>query len=189
MTSKTEFIRFRIHADLKSALFALAEKRRLDVSKLIIGEITRLIREDEEGASAPAPPSSPINAPSETVHELTGQLCFRPLPGDELYVKQYAEGRQLAPGILLKLVLRGWINKHAPMPRDELLALGVTSNQLAAISRNLNQLAKLAHSGRWPDSHELIELIEETAQRTHQVSEEIDAVVRANLLSWENEDA
>jgi mobilization protein MobC len=187
MTGKTDFIRFRIQADLKAALFALAEKRRLDVSKLIIGEITRLIREDEEGA--PTPPSSPINAPSETQHALTGQLCFRPLPGDELYVKQYAEGRQLAPGILLKLVLRGWINKHAPMPRDELLALGVTSNQLAAIGRNLNQFAKLAHSGRWPDSQELRVLIEDTAQLTQQVSEEIDAVVRANLNSWENEDA
>ncbi|OHX36513.1 hypothetical protein BJL95_13040 [Methylomonas sp. LWB] len=187
MTGKTEFIRFRIHADLKAALFALAEKRRIDVSKLIIGEITRLLREDED--RAPAPPSSPLNAQSETVHELTGQLCFRPLPGDELYVKQYGEGRQLAPGIILKLVLRGWINKSAPMPRDELLALGVTSNQLAAIGRNLNQFAKLAHSGRWPDSHDLIDLLEETTQLTNRASEEIDAVVRANLLSWENADA
>ena len=187
MTGKTDFIRFRIQADLKAALFALAEKRRLDVSKLIIGEIIRLIREDEEGA--PAPPSSPINAQSETAHTLTGQLCFRPLPGDELYVKQYAEGRQLAPGNVLKLVLRGWINKHAPMPRDELQALGVTSNQLAAIGRHLNQLVKHAHSGRWPNSHELIELMEDTAQRTQHASEEIDAVVRANLKSWENEDA
>ena len=187
MTSKTDTIRFRIQTDLKAALFALAEKRRLDVSKLIIGEITRLIREDEEGA--PTPPSAPINTPSETQHTLTGQLCFRPLPGDELYLKQYAEGRQLAPGIVLKLVLRGWINQHAPMPRDELQALGVTSNQLAAIGRQLNQLSKLAHSGRWPDSQQLIALMEETAQRTQQVSEEIDAVVRANLKSWENEDA
>jgi len=60
---------------------------------------------------------------------------------------------------------------------------------LAAIGRNLNQFAKLAHSGRWPDSHDLIDLLEETAQLTNRASEEIDAVVRANLLSWENEDA
>ena len=187
MAVKTEYIRFRIHEDLKAALFALAEKRRIDVSKLIIGEITRLLREDEDGA--PGPPSSPINVQSETVHELTGQLCFRPLPGDELYIKQYAEGRQLASGIILKLVLRGWINKNAPMPRDELLALGVTSNQLTAIGRNLNQLAKLTHPGRCPDSEKLLALLEETVQLTNQVSEDIDAVVRANLLSWENEDA
>jgi hypothetical protein len=187
MTSKSDFIRFRIQSDLKTALFELAEKRRIDVSKLLIKYIVQLIDEDKNGLSKRS--SSQIDTESNAVYDLSGQLCFRPLPGDELYLKRYAEARHQPPGVILKLILRGWINKNAPMPREELLSLGVTSNQLAAIGRNLNQLIKLAHSGSFPNVNELNPCLKEVSVLTTRASENIDAIVRANLLSWENDDA
>lgn len=180
-------LNLRIHPAKKEALHALAKKRRTDVTKLVLPVLDRLL--EAESDDLMTPPDVTVYDDSEFDESIDARITFWPLPGDKVHVAHYAAARMMKVGAVMKLILRGWINKNAPMPRDELMALGVTSNQLAAIGRKLNQLAKLAHSGRWPDSQELIDLLEETAQLTNRVSEEIDEVVRANLLSWENEDA
>lgn len=189
-TQKTVPLNLRIHPDKKAALMALAEKQRTDVTKLILPQIDLLLeanvkdlpalprieREGTEGQGADHPP-------------LTGQLSFWPLPGDELHVKHYAAARKMKPGTVMKLILRGWITKNAPMPRSELVELGITSNQLAALGRNLNQLVKLAHMGNYPIPNELTALLKDTLKLTKQTSQEIDALVKANLISWESDHA
>ena len=89
----------------------------------------------------------------------------------------------------MKLILRGWINHNPPLPKDELAKLGITSNQLAAIGRSLNQLVKLAHTGDIPQPDELTALLQETLVLTRQASQAIDAIVKTNLSSWESDHA
>jgi len=186
-TRKTVALNLRIHPDKKAALVALAEKQRLDVSKLILPQIDRLL---EEGMKdLPAPLESGIEGQGDELKPLTGQLSFWPLPGDEQHVKHYANARKMRPGTVMKLVLRAWLSHNAPMPKNELALLGITSNQIAAIGRSLNQLVKLAHAGDYPLPDELAALLQETLILTRQASQEIDVIVKTNLSSWESDHA
>ncbi len=166
---------------------ALADKQRTDLTKLILPQIDLLL--ETEASDLPPPPVVVPDDDFDDAESTDARISFWPLPGDKTHVSHYAAARMMKIGTVMKLILRGWITKNAPMPREELAALGVTSNQLAAIGRNLNQLAKLAHAGHWPDSNALIELLNQTRQLTNQTSAEIDAVVKANLMSWENDHA
>jgi hypothetical protein len=186
-TQKTVALNLRIHPDKKAALVALAAKQRLDVTKLVLPQIDRLL---EEGLKAlPAPLVIGLAGQGDELKALTGQLSFWPLPGDEQHVKQYAAARKMKPGTVMKLMLRAWITHNAPMPKHELAALALTSNQLAAIGRSLNQLVKLAHAGDTPPPEELAALLQETLLLTRQASQEIDAIVKTNLSSWESDHA
>jgi hypothetical protein len=95
----------------------------------------------------------------------------------------------MKPGTVMKLILRAWISHNAPMPKQELAALAVTSNQLAAISRSLNQLVKLSATGDTQQPNELTALLQETLLLTRQASQAIDAIVKINLSSWESDHA
>ena len=186
-TKKAVALNLRIHPDKKAALVALAAKQRLDVTKLILPQIDRLL---EEGMKdLPAPLAIDREGQGDELKPLTGQLSFWPLPGDEQHVKHYANARQLKPSTVLKLVLRAWLSHNAPMPKNELALLGMTSNQLAALGRNLNQLVKLAHAGDSPLPEKLAALLQETEKLTRQASQEIDAIVKINLNSWESDHA
>ena len=186
-TKKTVALNLRIHPDKKAALVALAAKQRLDVTKLILPQIDRLL---EEGMKdLPAPLVIGIEGQGDDLKPLTGQLSFWPLPGDEHHVKQYAAARKMKPGTVMKLIVRAWITHNAPMPKQELAALAVTSNQLAAISRSLNQLVKLSAMGGTPPPDELAALLQETVKLTRQASRAIDTIVKTNLSSWENDHA
>jgi hypothetical protein len=184
---KTVALNLRIHPDKKAALVALAEKQRLDLTKLVLPLIDRLL---EEGMKdLPAPLESGIEGQDDDLKTLTGQLSFWPLPGDEQHVKQYAKARKMRPGTVMKLVLRAWLSHHAPLPKNELALLGITSNQIAAIGRSLNQLVKLAHAGDTPLPDELAALLQQTLILTRQASQEIDNLVKTNLRSWESDHA
>jgi hypothetical protein len=186
-TRKTVALNIRIHPDKKAALVALAVKQRLDVTKLVLPQIDRLL---EEGMKdLPAPLEGGIEGQGDELKPLTGQLSFWPLPGDEQHVKHYANARKMRPGTVMKLVLRAWLSHNAPMPKNELALLGITSNQIAAISRSLNQLVKLAHAGDYPLPDELAALLQETEKLTRQASQEIDDIVKTNLSSWESDHA
>lgn len=186
-TPKTVALNIRIHPAKKAALIALAEKQRTDVTKLVLPQIDRLL--DAEANDLPPPPVVTPNDDLDGGESSDARISFWPLPGDKAHVSQYAAARMMKLGTVMKLILRGWITKNVPMPREELAALAITSNQLAAIGRNLNQLVKQAHAGHWPDAKELVDVLHETRQLTNQASADIDAVVKANLMSWENDHA
>jgi len=184
-TAKTVALNLRIQPSKKAALIALAEKQRLDLTKLILPQLDRLL---EEGLKdLPEPLAINVEGQGAEAKPLTGQMSFRPLPGDEQHINRYAAARQMKPNTVMKLVLRAWLTRNAPMPKHELAALGVTSNQLAALGRNLNQLIKLAQTGNLPLPDELLALLQETLELTRQASQEVGAVIKINLKSWEND--
>lgn len=177
-TNKTVALNLRIHPDKKTALATMAIKQRLSLSGLVLPQIERLLEEGIKDLPAP------LEIDTEGHFPLTGQISFRPLPGDEQHVKRYAATRKLKPGAVIKLLLRTWITKNAPMPKNELALLSTTSNQINAIGRNLNQLVKLAHSRDIYQPEALAELLQETLLFTRQASQEIDDIIKTNLDSW-----
>ena len=181
--NKSDTIRLRIHPDKKAALDAVAKKQQLDLSKLLMAQIEKLI------AQEPLNLTNEREGQGEAAHPLSVRISFRPLPGDELHLNYYAAARNIKPSEAMKLILRGWINHNPPLPKDELAKLGITSNQIAALGRSLNQLAKLAHTGDYPLPEELAALLQETLKLTRQASRDIDALVKTNLSSWESDHA
>lgn len=182
-TNKSDTIRLRIHPDKKAALDAVAKEQQLDISKLLMAQIEKLI------AQEPLNLNTEGEEQGEDVNPLTMRLSFRPLPGDEQRLNRYAAARSTKPSVVMKLVLRAWLSHNAPLPKNELALLGITSNQIAAIGRSLNQLVKLAHAGDYPLPDELAALLQETLMLTRQASQEIDDIVKTNLSSWESDHA
>jgi hypothetical protein len=184
-TNKTDTIRLRIHPDKKAALDSVAKDQQLDISKLLMAQIEKLIAQEPLNLDA----DENGEGQGDEDNPLTMRLSFRPLPGDEQRLNRYAAARSTKPSVVMKLVLRAWLSHNAPMPRKELALLGITSNQIAAIGRSLNQLVKLAHAGDYPPPEELAALLQETLNLIRQASQEIDNIVKINLISWESDNA
>ncbi len=181
--TKSTTLKLRIHPDKKAALDAVAKNQRLDTSKLLMAQIEKLIAQEP-------PKANPEGAgQGEAANPSSVRISFRPLPGDEQPLNHYAAARNIKPSEAMKLILRGWITKNPPLPKEELAQLGTTSNQLAAISRSLNQLAKLAQTGDCPLPEELVALLQETQTLARQASQAIDVLVKTNLTSWESDHA
>ena len=181
--NKSDTIRLRIHPDKKAALDAVAKKQQLDISKLLMAQIEKLLDQESVNLTTEGAGQGAAAKP------LSVRISFRPLPGDELPLNHYAAARNIKPSEAMKLILRGWITKNPPLPKEELAKLGITSNQLAAMGRSLNQLLKLAHTGDYPMPEELAALLQETLKLTRQASREIDVLVKTNLSSWESDHA
>ena len=86
------------------------------------------------------------------------------------------------------VLLRAHLRHLAPLPKDELLALKRSIGELAAIGRNINQIARAANEGgRLPGSareefRAMLKVCE--ALRDH-----IRAYASTNLASWGSSDA
>jgi hypothetical protein len=182
-TNKSDTIRLRIHPDKKAALDAVAKEQQLDISKLLMAQIEKLI------AQEPLNLNTEGEGQGEAANPSSVRISFRPLPGDELHLNHYAAARNIKSSEAMKLILRGWITKNPPLPKEELVKLGITSNQIAAIGRSLNQLVKLSSTGDTPPPDELAALLQETLLLTRQASQEIDNIVKTNLSSWESDHA
>ena len=72
---------------------------------------------------------------------------------DRLLLDARAESRGLRPATYGSVLLRAHLRQLTPLPKDELLALKRSIAELAAIGRNINQIAKVANEGgRLPGS-------------------------------------
>jgi hypothetical protein len=184
-STKTVALNLRISPEKKAALVALAERNRLDMTKLVVPLIDQLIEENKDVFEQQT--IEPAEEQGIDTRQPAKQLYFYPFPGDDQRLARYAAERQLKTTTLIRLIIRTWLTREPLMPKHELAALGVTSNQLGALSRNLNQLVKQAHAGHTPLPEELLALLESTVQLTQQARKEVGDIVKANNASWEND--
>ncbi len=96
--------------------------------------------------------------------------------------------RCLAPATYASVLLRAHLRALTPVPEAELRAIRLSIRELAAIGRNLNQIALAAHHGglgAGVSRENLLSLLKACeALRDH-----MRAYVSANLASWESGDA
>lgn len=180
--TKDDYIKLRIHPAKKAALVAVAQKKQLDISKLLMTEIDKLIEQEEQ-----APLEHDMEDQVAESRQPARQLYFYPFPGDEQRLNQYAAERQMKTTNLIRLIIRSWLTREPLMPKHELAALGITSNQLGALGRNLNQLVKQAHVGNYPLPGELLALLERALHLSQLARKEVGEIVKANIASWEND--
>jgi hypothetical protein len=167
------WVQCRVTAGTKSRLRAMADDLGVTETQLLRSHIERLVADRKE--------VDPSSVPKRSALE---RLAVRVRADDRELLAARAAERRLAPATYAGVILRAHLRHLAPLPRDELAALKRSTAELAAIGRNLNQIAKVAHrDGRAPSGAVAFEsmLKVATALREH-----VKSLVRANVSSWES---
>lgn len=91
----------------------------------------------------------------------------------------------MRPATYVAVLTRSHLRRLAPLPKDEMQALRRSIGELAAIGRNLNQIAKAANDGgRVPGSAR--EEFRAMLRVCEALRDNTKALLKANLMSWES---
>ena len=91
----------------------------------------------------------------------------------------------MRPATYVAVLTRSHLRRLAPLPKDEMQALRRSIGELAAIGRNLNQIAKAANDGgRVPGSAR--EEFRAMLKVCEALRDNTKALLKANLASWES---
>jgi Bacterial mobilisation protein (MobC) len=163
-----------VSRDTKDRFAALARLQNTSESTLL----KRIV----EASLGPVTPSTAIEA-LEPVPP-SGRISVR-LPNDDfLLLRERATARGLPAATYVSYLVRSHLRRLAPLPDAELKALKHAIGEVAAIGRNLNQIARAINSGdvangaNRADLHALLRAC--TGLR-----DAVKDVVNRNLSSWE----
>ena len=116
------------------------------------------------------------------------RLNVRLTRGDRQLLQARSAARCLAPATYASILLSAHLRAVTPLPEAELRAIRQSTRELAAIGRNLNQIAHATHQGTSSvgvSRENLLSLLKACeALRDH-----IRAYVSTNLASWGSGDA
>jgi hypothetical protein len=180
----TEVVKARVSPEMKRQAKTLAERELLTEAAWL----KRLIMRELRAAKEPSSPDSVdcIRSPHEGARELSGdvkRVYVRLCPEDWLVLEARAAARGLRPATYLAVLTRSHLRSLAPLPEKEYLALRSTIAELAAIGRNINQIAHAANRGRaMPDS--VVADFRAMLKVCEALRDNTKALLKANLVSW-----
>ena len=187
----SEFVKARLTSELKQRVKVLSERQLLSESAWL----KRLVMREVQAAEGT--PSDPLSVPAtvtvDTFREHPkkrpgrrgGRVYVRLRSDDLLLLEARAAARGMRPATYVSVLTRRHLRQLAPLPKDELLALKRTISELAAIGRNLNQLARTANEGgrlRGTGSDEGFRAMLKVCEA---LRDNTKALLKANLASWE----
>lgn len=185
-----EVLKTRIAPELKLQAKAIADREFLSeaawLKRLVVREI-RTVRGAENGERESCRAGSACKS-SRDVRGAGG--CGRPMfvrlrHDDRLLLDARAEARAMRPATYASVLLRAHLRRLAPLPKDELLALKRSIAELAAIGRNINQIARAANEGgRLPGTAR--EEFRAMLKVCEALRDNTKALLKANLTSWES---
>jgi hypothetical protein len=183
----SEFFKVRVSPDVKRRVAAAADSKFLTESAwlraLVLRELASVEGEDVERIPIAAEVTSGAHGKLSTESACLNRVHIRLNADDRLLLDARAEARGMRPATYVSVLTRSHLRRLAPLPKDELLALRSCIGQLAAIGRNINQIAKAANTGgQLPGSvreefRAMLSVCE--ALRDHN-----KALLKANLASW-----
>jgi len=186
--SCTEVIRARVTAEIKRDIAAAAERESLSESAWL----KRLVVRELQAARDPAAmPVAMLNAEVARRHgRRKGSPCDRPVlvllrPEDRLLLDARAEAHGMRPATYVSVLTRSHLRRLTPLPTQERLALRHSINELSAIGRNINQIARAENEGcQMPatvreEFWAMLKICEGLRDHTK-------ALLRKNVTSWES---
>lgn len=178
------FIQCRVPQATKAALRAAAERQQITESALL----KRMLQVVLHSADPDSDVAGAGRADAADRASRQARLYVRLTPNDRLLLEARAAARCLAPATYAAVLLHAHLRALTPVPEAELRSIRQATRELAAIGRNLNQIARVAHQGGagMGTSREnlfaMLKICE--ALRDH-----FRAYVSTNLSSWESGDA
>ena len=186
--SCTEIVKARVTAETKRGIAEAAAREMLSESTWLK---RLLVREMQAARDPMVTLAAPRRSDGTRRHGgRSGSPCDRPIlvrlrSEDRLLLDARAEARGMRPATYVAVYTRSHLRRLAPLPKDELLALRRSIGELAAIGRNISQIAKAANDGgRLPGSvrdefRAMLKVCEALRDNTK-------ALLKANLTSWES---
>jgi hypothetical protein len=180
----TEVVKARVSPDMKSEVKALAERELLTEAAWLKRLIMRELRAAREtGTSTPVDDVGwRRHSACEPSHDVK-RVYVRLYPEDWLLLEARATARGLRPATYLAVLTRSHLRSLAPLPKEEYLALRSSIAELAAVGRNINQIAHAANSGR-PMPTSLTAEFGAMLKICHALRDHTKALLAANLRSW-----
>ena len=186
--SSTEVVKARVTAETKREIAGAAAREMLTESAWL----KRLLVREMQAARDPAAAQdlSPHVDRGRRHGGHRGGSCERPIlirlrTEDRLLLDARSEARGMRPATYVAVLTRSHLRRLAPLPKDEMLALRRSIGELAAIGRNLNQIAKAANEGgRIPISAR--EEFRAMLKVCEALRDNTKALLKANLTSWES---
>lgn len=186
--SCTEVVKARVTAETKREIAEAAAREMLTESAWLKRLLLREIRAARDPASAQSAPRRGDGVRRHGGHR--GGPCERPIlirlrTEDRLLLDARSEARGMRPATYVAVLTRSHLRRMAPLPKDELLALRRSIADLAAIGRNLNQIAKAANDGgRLPGSAR--EEFRAMLKVCEALRDNTKGLLKANVTSWES---
>lgn len=187
--SCTEILKARVSPEIKLHAKAIADRELLSeaawLKRLVVREIRACHGTSDDGREQ----CRAEGARRPEREESRGQgVCDRPLfvrlkSEDRLLLDARAEARGMRPATYASVLLRAHLRQLTPIPKEELLALKRSIGELAAIGRNINQIARVANEGgRLPGS------VRDEFRAMLKICEALRAstktLLKANEMSW-----
>lgn len=186
--SCTEVIKARVTAETKREIAEAAAREMLTESAWLKRLLIRELRAARDSAKTPAAPRRVEGVRRHGAHR--GGPCERPIlirlrTEDRLLLDARSEARGMRTATYVAVLTRSHLRRLAPLPKDELLALKRSIGELAAIGRNLNQIAKAANDGgRLPNSAR--EEFRAMLKVCEALRDNTKGLLKANVTSWES---
>lgn len=161
-------------AETKQRFASAALRRGTSESALL-----RRLVEQMLAANAPEPPRAPPPAECRDT-----RLTVRLVPEDRALLRERAASRSMAAATYASHLIRARLRQLAPLPERELSALHEAVNQLAALGRNVNAVARLLQqNGQQPTS--LRQDVQAMLRICEGLRDHFRGVIRANHRTWE----
>ena len=149
----TEVLKARVSAEIKLQAKAIADRNFLTEAAWLKRLVIREIRALEAGGKTFANSNQPGSVHGR--HRMSAPAsaaCRRPVfvrfhQEDRLLLEARAAARGMRPATYVSVLARSHLRSLAPLPKEEFLALKRSIGELAAIGRNINQIAKAANQG------------------------------------------
>lgn len=185
----TDFFKVRVPSDVKRRVAAVAKRKLLTESAWLRSVIMRELASIEAiGSELFADQAAALarSCRTQTGEGTTGARVYvRLRTEDRLLLDARAEARGMRQATYLSVLTRSHLRQLNPLPEKEYLALRSSINELTAIGRNINQMAKVANQdGRLPTSlreefRAILTICEGLRDHTREL-------LMANLASWKS---
>lgn len=178
--SQFALIACRVSLETKARVRQLAEREGITESTLLRQLLEVVLRTAGLG-------EAPRMASAGKVSR-DARINVRLEPDDWRLLKERAKARGLASATYLSYLTRSHLRGAAPLPKAEYTLLKQSVEQLAAVGRNLNQIARAMNQGdrsAGPGQVELAAMLK-TAEGLRQ---QFRALLEANSRSWRAEHA
>ena len=185
----TETLKAHVSPEIKLQAKAIADREFLSEAAWLKRLVLREIRACDGARGNEREPcrADGVRRPSREAHGPNG--CGKPIlvrlrDEDRLLLDARAEARGMRPATYVSVLIRSHLRQLAPLPKDELLALKRSIAELAAIGRNINQIAKAVNEGgRAPGS--VREEFRAMLKICEALRDNTKALLKANETSWE----
>jgi hypothetical protein len=182
----SEFVKARLPRELKQRVKSIAERQLLSESawlkRLVVRELQAGDGIETEAASAEHPT---VKGAGRGPGARRSRVYVRLRNEDRALLEARAEARGMRPATYVSVLTRCHLRRVPPLPKAEFVALTRSIGELAAIGRNINQIAKVANEGgRLPGSareefRALLKVCEALRDNTK-------ALLKTNLASWKS---